>query len=305
VTTFSIVNEPRHRVSLQPRLRILAAFELADRPFGDAALLERWLASAPLSLEVEPNQEVVFGSAVSADGVRRRYTLDAGASAYLKPALALFDALGVDPDAVRAVRQLVEDAGVARLGTWVDEGEDRATFGWSLPSGLLLDTALALAPDSDARKVVSTWARKEGAAFVRRFEHAVGPRAMDGELAQVVIPLGAFETALGAAQRAFETVGAPWPEEVVDATLAVFSPTSLELTLTLTPDGVERIGLIAPAPSRELVLAACDLLSDDAEAGDERLAHYEAVLGAAAPEAVELAIGRDGFEVLVHLSVSC
>ncbi len=303
MTAVSIATEPRHRASLQPRLRILAAFELAERPFGDAALLERWLASAPLSLEVEPNQEVVFGCAVSADGQRRRYTLDAGAVAYLGPALGLFDALGVDPHALKAVRQLVEDVGVVRLGTWVDEGEDRATFGWSLPSGLLLDTALALAPDSDARKVVSTWARKEGAAFVRRFEHTVGPRATDAELAVVVIPLGAFETALGAAQRAFEAVGAPWPDEAIAATLAVFSPASLELTLSLTPDGVERIGVIAPAPSRELVLAACDLLSEQAEASDERLAHYEAVVGVSAPDAVELAIGRDGFEVLVHLSV--
>lgn len=55
---------------------------------------------------------------------------------------------------------------------------------------------------------------------------------------------------------------------------------------------------------RELVLAACDLLVPDGAASDRRLAHYEVVAGAAAPEALELAIGRDGFEVQVHLAVA-
>lgn len=303
MTLHSIADASRHIRSLQPRVRMLATFELAERSPDDLAMVERWLDSAPLSFEVEPDREVVFVCAISADGLTRRFSLDAGATSYLVPALGFFGALGVEAVGLKAMRQLVEDVGVVRLGSWVEEGENRATVGWSLPSGLLLDTALALAPDSDARKVVSRWARAEGATFARRFEFSVGPHPIDAGLARLTIPLGDFESALGAARRAFDATGAPWPEEAIGATLALFSPTSLELTLTLTTDGVERIGIIAPSPSRELVLAVCDLGCENHVSCDERLAHYEATLGAKAPSAVEMAIGRDGFEVFVHLGV--
>lgn len=279
--------ETNLKAPTEARVRVLAAMELA--PDDGAARIERegWMNAVPL------DNGARFGLELSADGRRRRWLAEASAATYVRSLSQWLTDQDVPSDERVAMLRMGQAHGRDRIGAWIEEHDGELTFGWRVAADLPLRDALALSPKSDALAGLASWAG--GAGVVRAREVM---RAATGDTSMLI------ETTLAEIQRAFAAMRIAWPRDAVADTFELFPAAAYALAVTFDRAGVAKVGIVAIAPSRPLVLAALDQVAASEAANDVRLASYEAVLGVECPTAIELCVGLDGLDVRVHLAVA-
>lgn len=274
------------KVPTQARVRVLAAMELASDEGAEHVERDGWMNAVPL------DNSARFGLVLSADGRRRRWLADAAAGSYVRALSQWLTDHDVAADERVAMLRMGQAHGRDRIGSWIEEHDGEVSFGWRVAAELPLRDALALAPKSDALARLASWAG--GAGVVRAREVM---RAAAGDTSMLI------ETTLTEVQRAFAAMQIAWPRDAVADTFALFPVSAYALAVTFDGAGVAKVGIVAMAPSRPLVLAALDLVAATEAANDVLLASYEAVLGVERPAAIELCVGLDGLDVRVHLAV--
>lgn len=267
----------------QTRMRVSAAMELA----ADSADAEHeragFMTAVPLTGDVR------FALALGADGERRRWSASATADAFVKGLSAWFRDSGIEADERVVMLRFGQEQALTRIGAWLEEHDGHVTAGWSVRD-VAFTAATALLPAAAAR-LLGVWARDAG-DVVRELTRRVGG---SGETELVL------DASIASARRAFDTFELGWPIDELQQTFGLFPPDDVALRVVCGPSGVVRLGILALAPRRELVLAASDLVTSD-DASDARLAAYEATLAAEHPDALEVSVGDGGLRVAVHLS---
>lgn len=197
------------------------------------------------------------------------------------------------------------------IGSWIDmSAKGGMDGGWFFPVDVLIKFAIEACDPGDPIKRVAAWAEANGVTrcnAVGRDMGAAPPRQTEIVFS---LPGDTFEEQLDKALSAYAEFGFP---AIVDDALQILQRNGtpgLTMTVITSSEGFVRLGLLAPNPNRESVVALCEL---SGAGSGEPLFKLENCLGVDGPDMVEYqylmegfgyGVYKEGFDVVFHYKVS-
>lgn len=264
---------------------------------GSEALLH-WLDGLPLPTGPAA-EDLRLEVSVSADV--QRVTLSATApAAYLVTRTARFLAeADVSDKEMAFFASAFQELEPARLGSWIEIGPLGIDGGWLMPGPMLLDAARAFVPAGEPQEQLLEWTRKHDITTCLLIKRSVGDHAPYTELV-LPLPGGDVRSQLSLAQQGFEAMGALGLPEAVSRAVARHSRGAMSLSAWLVPDGLAKAGILLTGPDPELQSALMQALS----VPEGELDRFNAALGRAGPDRIEVQELADGVELELHFSLT-
>lgn len=268
------LEERRLRLSLA--LDLLAVINADDRH-----LLGNWLQGQPKLLD----QQTHYTAVIDAQLTRITFLIDGPVHAF-QPLIGDFiTSVGASDSDKKTMIQLVSDLEPDQVGTWFTWSGVGVDGGWHLHGEFGLDDVLRWLPPQSALAAFQAWRASTGVKRGWQLRRSLGEPTPVFELDIDLEPLGADP--MPSLQKLYKNLQAQWIGASLVDLFAEEQVGSVNLKLALTEEGLSRIGLIVPSPSRKLALLLGTLIDQNAH---EKLARIEGMLGVEMP--VQLVFSR-------------
>ncbi len=269
----------------------IEATDLAD--LEGIEVLYGWLDQQPLPEDDPAVGEASLVVALAADVSRVTWYAAGSPDAYAEATGAFLAQAGATEEALHTLADAGKALEPARVGSWVELTEEDLDGGWYLPVSLPFQRARNYAPPGPVSEALGVWARRCGAAAAAQLRRSVEEERPRTELT-IPLPGGDAAQQRGLAKQAFAAVGAPWFSPQVEAALASVPAGQLALIVALTPAGLYRAGVLAPAGALTDLDA---LLAGGARGHEETLEAFDEALGGGGPQWIAISQYAQGLGV--------
>eukprot|EP01114_Cavostelium_apophysatum_P022601 TRINITY_DN822_c0_g1_i1.p1 TRINITY_DN822_c0_g1~~TRINITY_DN822_c0_g1_i1.p1 ORF type:complete len:482 (-),score=136.28 TRINITY_DN822_c0_g1_i1:109-1554(-) len=304
--TSSAEMSPRVRLSLakgvvnflnQPESKVLEFWQI-------------WSESIPSKEDLGPGMSIEFQVATSADMQKLTWRTSGPQNVFIQKMVDFFWNVGAPESEIDRLNDVGALINPLKIGSWIDmSAKGGMDGGWYFPQDIPLKLAVESSDDGDAVRRFNTWAEQhniQNVFTVGRDMGAAPPRQTE---LKMKVPGNNFDDQLAVGLDAFTAFGFP---EIPANALKILRESRPDGPLTLSVitslEGFVRLGLLAPFPSTETVLALCSISGGN----HEEMAAFEASLGKERPSYVEYqylmknfgyGVYKEGFDIVFHYIV--
>jgi len=319
----SHANDIEPSADMSARLRLnLAKGVVKFLSDDDSKVLEFWQIwseSVPNKDELSGGMAIDYTVATSADMQKIQWRTGGPQNVFIQKMVDFFWNVGAPESEIDRLNDVGALINPVKIGSWIDmSGKGGMDGGWYFPVDISLKLAIDAADAGEASKIFSDWAERVGIQNIWQVGRDMGAAPPRQTEFKFKLPNGTFDEQLEIALDAYKTFNVPSiPEEALKILKEHRPNEPMSLSVITSSEGFVRIGLMAPKPSTETVLAlcaVCNKLSPDGgnpNANDE-LASFEAALGADGPSYSEYqylmkgfgyGVYKEGFDIVFHYAV--
>jgi len=257
-----------------------------------------------------------FTVATSADMQKLQWRTGGPQNVFIQKMVDFFWNVGAPESEIDRLNDVGALINPVKIGSWIDmSAKGGMDGGWYFPVDIPLKLGIDAADNGEGSKIFAEWAERVGVQNVWQVGRDMGAAPPRQTEFKFKVPGGSFEEQLDIALDAYKTFNVPSiPEEALRILREHKPSETMSLSVITSSEGFVRIGLLAPKPSTETVLAlcaVCNKLSPDGgnpNASDE-LASFEAALGADGPSYAEYqylvkgfgyGVYKEGFDIVFH-----
>lgn len=269
-----------------------------------------WSESIPSREDISQGMSIEFQVATSADMQKLTWRTSGPQNIFIQKMVDFFWNVGAPESEIDRLNDVGALINPIKIGSWIDmSAKGGMDGGWFFPVDMPLKLAIESADSGEAVKTFSDWADQHGVTGVYTVGRDMGAAPPRQTEMRLKLPGQDFNEQLTLAMDAFETFGfPPIPENAFKILKDSRPDGTLSLSVITSSEGFVRLGLLAPFPSTETVLALCAISGGN----QEEMAAFEASLGKENPSYVEYqylmknfgyGVYKEGFDIVFHYIV--
>jgi len=269
-----------------------------------------WSESIPAKEDLASGMAIEFQVATSADMQKLTWRTSGPQNIFIQKMVDFFWNVGAPESEIDRLNDVGALINPVKIGSWIDmSAKGGMDGGWFFPVDMPLKIAVESADAGEAIKKFADWAEAKGITNIYTVGRDMGAAPPRQTEMKMKIPGSDFDEQLRVGLDAFISFGFP---QIPDNALKVLRESRPEGTLTLSvitsSEVFVRLGLLAPKPTTETVLALCSICGGN----NEEMASFEASLGKDAPSFVEYqylmknfgyGVYKEGFDIVFHYIV--
>jgi len=271
-----------------------------------------WSESIPSKEDLTPGMGIEFSVATSADMQKLTWRTCGPQNIFIQKMVDFFWNVGAPESEIDRLNDVGALINPIKIGSWIDmSGKGGMDGGWFFPVDMPLKLAVEAADSGEAIKKFSDWAETHGVTTVYVVGRDMGAAPPRQTELRIKVPGADSSEQVRIGLDAFSSFGfPPFPDEAARI-LRESKPENLALSVITSSEGFVRLGLLAPKPSTQTVLALCEI----AGGKKDELATFEASLGTDGPDGPAFVeyqflikgfgygVYKEGFDIVFHYQV--
>jgi len=269
-----------------------------------------WAESIPQRTELEEGGEIVFEVSASADLEKLSWRSSGPQHIFIQKMVDFFWNVGAPEEEIERLNEVGSEVNPAIIGSWIDmSSKGGMDGGWFFPVDCPLNLALKSSDEGAACMILERWASSKAISQVTSLGRDMGAAPPRQTEVKFFVPGNNYDTKLSTALSAYQALNVPEiPQEAlgyVKGQCGDGPNPKLSMSVVTSSEGVVRLGVLFPSPSKKAVQNLCQMT----EAAFNALQNFENALGVKAPAYVELqylmkgygyGVYKEGFDVVFH-----
>jgi len=264
-----------------------------------------WSESIPSRQELEEGA-IIFEVSASADLEKLSWRSSGPQHIFIQKMVDFFWNVGAPETEIDRLNDVGSDINPPVIGSWIDmSGKGGMDGGWFFPVETTLELAIKSSDEGPACNQFERWASSKDIdliASVGRDMGAAPPRQTEIKFA---VPGSSYDSQLNVALSAYPALNVPdippEPLKIIKGQCNV----GLMMSVVTSSEGMVRLGLLFPNPTKHAVQALCTMSGAQYNA----LMNFESALGVTGPTFVEFqflmrgygyGVYKEGFDIVFH-----
>jgi len=268
-----------------------------------------WSESIPAREDVTSGMAIEFSVATSADMQKLTWRTCGPQNIFIQKMVDFFWNVGAPESEIDRLNDVGALINPIKIGSWIDmSGKGGMDGGWYFPVDMPLKLAVEAADSGEAIKKFSEWAEATGITTVYAVGRDMGAAPPRQTEIKIKLPGTESSEQIRIGLEAFSSFGFPPVPEEAARVLRESKAENICLSVITSSEGFVRLGLLAPKPSTQTVLALCEI----AGGTNAEMAAFEASLGTEGPSYAEYqylmkgfgyGVYKEGFDIVFHYNV--
>jgi len=269
-----------------------------------------WSESIPAREDLSNGMAIEFQVATTADMQKLTWRTSGPQNIFIQKMVDFFWNVGAPESEIDRLNDVGALINPIRIGSWIDmSAKGGMDGGWFFPEEMPFKRAIESADKGDAADRFTSWTDQHGILNIYAVGRDMGAAPPRQTELKFKIPGADFIDQLNIALDAFSSFGFP---PIPDNALKILRDSrpdgQLAMSVITSSEGFVRLGLLAPNPRTETVLALCSMCGGN----QDEMASFEASLGKDTPSYIEYqylmknfgyGVYKEGFDVVFHYIV--
>lgn len=268
-----------------------------------------WSESIPAKLDLVEEGSIIFEVSASADLEKLSWRASGPQHIFIQKMVDFFWNVGAPETEIDRLNDVGTDINPPIIGSWIDmSGKGGMDGGWFFPVETTLELAIKSSDEGPACNQFERWASSKGIEVISSVGRDMGAAPPRQTEVKFNVPGDTYDQQLNVALTAYPALNVTdIPNEYLK-TIRGQCSAGLVMSVVTSSEGMVRLGLLFPNPTKNAVQSLCNLSG----ANYENLMNFESKLGVKGPAHVEYqylmrgygyGVYKEGFDIVFHYVV--